>query len=67
MTIKDALAILELALGLIKTVVTGTPAEGGVTVASILEQMFAKVYAAYQSEVGQPMDLNKLMDEPPIA
>lgn len=66
MDVKDALAIIELALSLAKTITEGTPASGDVAIAQALEQLGVKVAAAYQAEVGQPMDLSKLTYEAPI-
>lgn len=58
MTIEEALAILDLALGITRTV-TGGQVNEALTLAQSLEQLAGRTIAAYQKEAGQPMDLDK--------
>lgn len=67
MTIQEILAIIELAIGLAQNIASNTHAQADVATVAALEQLMAQVLTAYQSEVGQPMDLAKLVQEPPIA
>lgn len=58
MDVTEALAILDLALGITRSV-TGGKVGGSIELAQGLEQLVGKAVEAYQKEVGQPMDLTK--------
>lgn len=67
MTIVDILGILQVVTVLTESVAAGTKLEGDTKIAAALVDLAAKVNAAYEAEVGQPMDLSKLTPEEPIS